>query len=76
MSKYDFMPGDKLPRTYKHKQTTKKVGDKGEGWWREKMFMREDHNYKLGLSWAKVSCQLGFGCTVINICFLVLIKMK
>ena len=31
---------------------------------------------KLGLSWAKLSCQLGFGCTVINICCLILIYMK
>ena len=31
---------------------------------------------KLGLSWAKLSCQLGFGCTVINICCLILINMK
>ena len=31
---------------------------------------------KLGLSWAKLSCQLGFGCTVINIFCLILINMK
>ena len=31
---------------------------------------------KLGLSWAKLSCQLGVGCTVINICCLILINMK
>ena len=31
---------------------------------------------KLGLSWAKLSCQLGFGSTVINICCLKLINMK
>ena len=31
---------------------------------------------KLGLSWAKLSCQLGSGCTVINICCLILINMK
>ena len=32
--------------------------------------------YKLGLSWAKLSCKLGFGCTVINICCLIWINMK
>ena len=31
---------------------------------------------KLGLSWAKLSCQLGFGCTVINICCLILYNLK
>ena len=31
---------------------------------------------KLGLSWAKLSCQLGFGCTVINICCCILIYLK
>ena len=31
---------------------------------------------KLGLSWAKLSCQLGFGCTVINICCLIFIHKK
>ena len=31
---------------------------------------------KLGLSWAKLSCQLGFGCTGINIFCLILINMK
>ena len=31
---------------------------------------------KLGLSWAKLSCQLGFGCTGINMFFLLLINMK
>ena len=31
---------------------------------------------ELGLSWAKLSCQLGFGCPVIKICCLVLINMK
>ena len=31
---------------------------------------------KLGLSWAKLSCQMGFGCTVNNICCLILINMK
>ena len=40
------------------------------------MWMEEDgkiSNNKLGLSWAKLSCQLGFGCTVINICCCILI---
>ena len=32
--------------------------------------------YKLGLSWAKLSYQLGFGCTGINIFCLSLINMK
>ena len=31
---------------------------------------------KLGLSWAKLSCQLEFGSTVINICCLKLINIK
>ena len=31
---------------------------------------------KLGLSWAKLSCQLGFGCTVINIWCCILIYLK
>ena len=31
---------------------------------------------KLGLSWAKLSCQQGFGCTVINICCRLLIYLK
>ena len=31
---------------------------------------------KLGLSWAKLSGQLGFGCTVVNICCLMLIYKK
>ena len=35
--------------------------------------IKEQQN-KLGLSWAKLSCQLGFGCTVINICCLILIN--
>ena len=35
-----------------------------------------NNNDKLGQSWAKLSCQLGFGCTVINICCLILINMK
>ena len=30
---------------------------------------------KLGLSWAKLSCQLGFGCTVIYICCHILIYL-
>ena len=34
------------------------------------------HKNKLGLSWAKLSCQLGFGCTVINICYGILIYLK
>ena len=31
---------------------------------------------KLGLSWAKLICQLGFGCTWINIFWLILINTK
>ena len=31
---------------------------------------------KLGLSWAKLSCQLEFGCTGINIFCLILTNMK
>ena len=31
---------------------------------------------KLGLSCAKLSCQMRFCCTVINICCLILIDMK
>ena len=31
---------------------------------------------KLGLSWAKLSCKMGFDCTVINICCLILINLK
>ena len=31
---------------------------------------------KLGLSWAKLSCQLGSGCTVINICCLIFMNKK
>ena len=40
-------------------------------------FMTEENGInKLWLSWAKLSCKLGFGCTVINICCLMLINMK
>ena len=28
----------------------------------------ENLKKKLGMSWVKLSCQLGFGCTMINIC--------
>ena len=31
---------------------------------------------KLGLSWAKLSCKLGFGCTVNNICCCILGRVK
>ena len=37
---------------------------------------KEKSPNKLGLSWAKLRCQLGFGCTVINIFCLILINMK
>ena len=37
---------------------------------------QEENNDKLGLSCAKLSCQLGFCYTVINICCLILINMK
>ena len=36
-------------------------------------WFQENFQNKLGLSWAKLSCQPGFGCTVINICCLILI---
>ena len=32
------------------------------------------NEYKLGLSWAKLSCKLEFYCTVINVCCLILIN--
>ena len=40
-------------------------------WQEHKIEIQDIH--KLGLSWAKLSCQLGVGCTVINI---ILINMK
>ena len=40
----------------------------------DSLLVEEEYN-KLGLSWAKFSCQLRFGCTVINIFFLILINM-
>ena len=41
-----------------------------------KRAQKKNKKNKLGLSWAKLSYQLGFGCTVINICSLILIDMK
>ena len=41
-------------------------------WWQRK----ERKKNKLGLSWAKLSSQLGFVCTVINICCCILIYLK
>ena len=40
------------------------------------LFRNDQKRNKLGLSWAKLSCQLGVGCTVIKILSLTLISMK
>ena len=63
---------------YNHKQKNKKTS-----WLNSRMLpqfciregLKKKKN-KLGLSWDKLSCQLGFGCTGINTFCLILINMK
>ena len=46
------------------------------GWVDPEPIHRINKRNKLGLSWAKLSCQLGSGWTMINICCLIFINKK